>query len=229
MNKALITAKNIYKTYGTKVKNDVLKDVNFSLEENSFNWIIGASGSGKTTLLNIISGLDEASKGEVYINNTLITNMSENEKATFRSKHLGFVFQFHYLLPEFNALENILMPLRIQKIKITKKVKQEALELMNSIGILHIKNHYPKQMSGGEQQRVAIARAIISKPKLIIADEPTGNLDSESAAAVYDTIRNLHNEHNITFVIVTHAKITPNKGDRLIRLKDGMIVEDIKY
>lgn len=229
MNKPIIITKNIYKTYGTKVKTDVLKDVSFSLEAGSFNWIVGASGSGKTTLLNIISGLDSASSGEVYINDTLITNMTEIEAAEFRSTHLGFIFQFHYLLPEFNALENILMPLRIQRVKITAEIKDEALKLMESVGISHIKNHYPKQMSGGEQQRVAIARAIMGKPKLIIADEPTGNLDSANAIQVYEIIRKLHKERNITFIIVTHDRITPEKNDRLMRLKDGIIIEDTVY
>ncbi len=229
MNKELIVTKGLYKTYGTKIKTDVLKDVNFSLKENSFNWIVGASGSGKTTLLNIISGLDKASKGEVFIDGVSITSMSEKDSAAFRSKHLGFVFQFHYLLPEFTALENILIPLRIQKVKITEEVRSEAIKLMESIGLGHVLDHYPKQMSGGEQQRTAIARAIMGKPKLIIADEPTGNLDSKNAEQVYEVIRKLHEEHQTTFIIVTHDNFSPAKNDRKLTLKDGEIVEDKIY
>lgn len=227
--KNVIVVENLTKTYGTKTKTDVLKQVNLRIEEGSFNWIVGSSGSGKTTLLNLISGLDDATSGNIYINDSLITNMKEKEKALFRSKHLGFIFQFHYLLPEFTALENVLMPLRIQKQRINKQTKQKAIDLLASIGLGHVYDHFPKEMSGGEQQRTAIARAIIANPKLVIADEPTGNLDSTNANHVYDVIRKLHTEYKMTFIIVTHDSINPSKGDRQITLKDGVIVEDKIY
>lgn len=229
MSKDLIVVKGLTKSYGKKVKTDVLKKVDLTIKEHSLTWIVGASGSGKTTLLNLITGLDEASAGEVYISDKLITKMNEKERANFRSHHLGFVFQFHYLLPEFNALENILLPLRIQKKRVGKTEREEALKLMETVGISHVYNHYPKEMSGGEQQRTAIARAIMGKPKLIIADEPTGNLDSASAEQVYSLIRELHTNLQTTFIIVTHANIKPLKGDRIITLKDGEIIKDVLY
>lgn len=224
--KNIIKVENLTKTYGTKVKVDVLKGVNLEIKEGSFNWIIGSSGSGKTTLLNLISGIDKASKGNVFIDGKLITSMKEKERAKFRSESLGFVFQFHYLLPEFNALENVLMPLRIQGKRINRKTKNEALDLMKIVGIDHVYKNFPNEMSGGEAQRTAIARAIISKPKLVIADEPTGNLDSKNAEGVYNLIRSLHNDLNMTFIVVTHDLIKPYVGDRIITLSDGNISSD---
>ncbi|MCK9235391.1 MAG: ABC transporter ATP-binding protein [Acholeplasmataceae bacterium] len=225
----IIEIESVYKTYGTRTKTDVLKNVTLSFERNSFSWLVGASGSGKTTLLNLISGLDSVSKGEIRINDKAITKMKEKEKAKFRAHHLGFVFQFHYLMPEFTALENVLIPLEIQGTKITKKIKADAIALMEKIGLGHVYTHYPKEMSGGEQQRTAIARAIFAKPDVIIADEPTGNLDSVAAASVYEIIRDLHQTYGITFIVVTHDQITPQKNERVIRLHDGEIIEDKVY
>lgn len=222
----LIKIRDLTKSYGIRKKVTVLDDINLDIKENSFNWIVGSSGSGKTTLLNLIAGIDKASKGDVYFLNKNITLLNENDKARFRSKSLGFVFQFHYLLPEFSALENVLMPLRIQKIKITRKVKNEAIDLLKSIGLGHVYNQFPSELSGGEAQRTAIARAIITKPKLVIADEPTGNLDSKNAKGIYRLIRKLHHDLNITFIIVTHDEFTLEQGDRLIKLHDGNIIED---
>lgn len=223
----IIQVRNLTKTYGSKNKVDVLKSINLDIEEGSFNWIVGSSGSGKTTLLNLISGIDEASKGDIYIGGKKINGLSEKEKAKFRAESLGFVFQFHYLLPEFNALENVLLPLRIQKKRINKKVKAEAVELLKSIGLGHVYKQFPNELSGGEAQRTAIARAIIGKPKLVIADEPTGNLDSTNASAIYELIRKLHKDLKTTFIIVTHDEFDLEKGDRLIKLQDGIIIEDI--
>lgn len=225
--KNIIKVRDLTKTYGTKVKVDVLKKINLDIKEGSFNWIIGSSGSGKTTLLNLISGIDEASGGRVYIDDKLITKMKEKERAKFRSQSLGFVFQFHYLLPEFNALENVLMPLRIQKRRVTRKNRQEAIDLLKSVGLGHVHKNYPLEMSGGEAQRTAIVRAIISKPKLVIADEPTGNLDSENATGIYNLIRDLHKKYQMTFIIVTHDKIEAHKGDRIITLSDGKVIKDL--
>lgn len=227
MNNNIIETRNIVKTYGKRVKTDVLKKINLKIEYNSFNWIIGPSGSGKTTLLNIISGLDSPTSGSVIIHGKNISLLSEKDLATFRANHLGFVFQFHYLLPEFTALENVLMPLRIQKKRITRKIKKEAIEVLEQVGLGKVYKHYPKEMSGGEQQRVAIARAIMGNPELIIADEPTGNLDSENAKQIYKIIRELHQKYNKTFIIVTHDEFKPEKGDRTINLKDGNIIKDV--
>ncbi len=226
MNNPIIVVRNLSKTYGTKVKTEVLNNVNLEISRGSFNWIVGASGSGKTTLLNIVSGLDAPTSGEVIINNKDISKLDDKELAKFRANNLGFVFQFHYLLPEFNALENVLMPLRIQKHKINEELKARALNLLETIGLSHITKNSPKEMSGGEQQRVAIARAIIGNPELIIADEPTGNLDSNNAAQIYDLLRTLHKKEGKTFLIVTHDKISPVEGDRIITLKDGNIIKD---
>lgn len=225
----IIELKSVFKTYGTKIKNTVLTDINLTIKRNSFNWIIGPSGSGKTTMLNIISGLDQATNGEVIINGNDISLLSENELAKFRANNLGFVFQFHYLLPEFNAIENILLPFEIRKIKINKDIIEKANNILESVGLLHVKNNYPNEMSGGELQRLALARAIISEPELIIADEPTGNLDSENAKQVYKIIRELQEKYEMTFIIVTHDQIKPLKGDRLITLKDGRIAEDVTF
>lgn len=225
----IIEIRGLHKTYGTKIKTEVLKNINLKIKKGSFNWIVGASGSGKTTLLNLISGLDSPTLGSVEVNGEVISNLNEKQLAKFRAHNLGFVFQFHYLLPEFNALENVLMPLRIQKRRITKEVKESALDLLKVVGINHLAKHYPKEMSGGEQQRVAIARAIIGDPELVIADEPTGNLDSKTANQAYDLIRHLHKKFNKTFIIVTHDKINPQKGDRMITIKDGMIEKDVIY
>ncbi|MFA5560758.1 MAG: ABC transporter ATP-binding protein [Acholeplasmataceae bacterium] len=225
----LIKIKDITKTYGTKVKTAVLKDINLEIEKGSFNWIVGASGSGKTTLLNIISGLDASTSGKVEIEGVDLVSLTPNERARFRANNLGFIFQFHYLLPEYNALDNILMPLRIQNKKIDKAVKQRALDLMKEVGIDHVHDHYPNQMSGGEQQRTAVARAIIGGPLLILADEPTGNLDSSSAEAVYQLLRALHQTYKTTFIVITHDKINPAKGDRLLTLKDGVLIKDVIY
>ncbi len=229
MSNELIHIENVTKIYGKKIKTTVLKDINLTFEKGSFNWIIGASGSGKTTLLNIISGLDTATSGTVKIDGTELSKLNSNQRAHFRSTHLGFIFQFHYLLPEFSAIQNVLMPLRIQKKKINQTIKEKALNLMNEVGIGHVANHFPNQMSGGEQQRTAVARAIIGKPILILADEPTGNLDSHSAQSVYQLLRNLHDTYKTTFIIITHDKITPIKGDRLLTLKDGTLIKDVIY
>lgn len=223
----IIRIENVCKTYGKKVKTEVLKSINLEIKESSFNWIIGHSGSGKTTLLNLISGLDSITSGNIFIDNKNISKLDNKEKAKFRSNYIGFVFQFHYLLPEFNALDNVLMPLRIKGIRITKSIKSEAIELLNKVGLSHVIKSYPKNMSGGEQQRVAIARAIITKPKIIIADEPTGNLDSNNASNVLNLIRQLHDDYKLTFIIVTHSIISPYKNDRTITLKDGVIIKDV--
>ena len=222
----IIELKNLNKVYD---KNVVIKDLSLQFKKGSFNWIVGHSGSGKTTLLNIMSGLDKATKGQVIIDNTNINRLSTNKLAEFRSKELGFVFQFHYLIPELNALNNVLLPLRIQRIRINKKIKEEAILLMNKVGLGSVYKQMPKTLSGGEAQRTAIARAVIHKPLLVIADEPTGNLDSISAKAVYEVLRNLHKDLQTTFIVVTHDKSHLEKGDRVIELKDGNVIKDFYY
>ncbi len=224
----VIEVKNIDKIYGTTVQTQVLYDVSLNFEEQSFNSIIGQSGSGKSTLLNIVGTLDKPTNGEVFINGVSTKNLNKNELADLRSDTLGFIFQFHYLLPEFTALENVLMPIKIKKKKITKEIKDQALELMELVGLTHVKDNLASNMSGGQQQRVAIARALMSKPKIILADEPTGNLDSDTTEQIYKLLRDINKMYKTTFIIITHDRRIAEKADRIIEIKDGKVNVDIK-
>jgi lipoprotein-releasing system ATP-binding protein len=224
----IITLKNVNKIYGKEIPTQVLYDVNVEIEENSFNSIIGASGSGKSTLLNIIGTLDRPTSGEVVINGTRTDSMKKNQLAVLRNETIGFIFQFHYLLPEFTALENVLMPYRIKNGKLTPEIKERALELMNMMGLDKVKDNIATKMSGGQQQRTSVARALINNPKIILADEPTGNLDSESTEVVYDIMRDINERFKTTFLIITHDRRIAQKTDRIIEIKDGKINLDIE-
>jgi lipoprotein-releasing system ATP-binding protein len=224
----ILELKNVNKIYGTEIINQVLYDINLSFEEGSFNSIIGQSGSGKSTLLNILGTLDKATSGEVLINGVNIKNMSTNQLADLRNRTLGFVFQFHYLLPEFTALENVLMPYRIQNKKITKEIIKKAEDSMKLVGLEKVKNNLATKMSGGQQQRTAIARALINSPKIILADEPTGNLDSDTTENIYDLMRNINQELGTTFLIITHDRRIAEKADRIVEIKDGRINLDLR-
>lgn len=218
---------NVKMTYGTKVKFEVLHGINIEFEKGSFNSIIGQSGSGKSTLLNILGSLDKPSEGDVFINNKNIKNLSKSELAKLRNENLGFIFQFHYLLPEFTALENVLMPYKISKKPINNEVINKANELLDFVGLSKVKNNLANNMSGGQQQRVAIARSLINNPKIILADEPTGNLDSTTTEQVYDLLRDINKRFNTTFIIVTHDRHIAEKTDRIIEIKDGSISFDV--
>jgi len=224
---SVISLRNVNKIYGTEVKTQVLTDVNLEIENESFVSIIGASGSGKSTLLNIIGTLDRPTSGTVKIGGTETGSMSKNKLAELRNETIGFVFQFHYLLPEFTALENVLMPYRIKHGKTTPEVRGRALELMRLLGIDKVKDNNAKKMSGGQQQRTSIARALINNPKIILADEPTGNLDSESTEAVYGIMRDINEQFKTTFVIITHDRKIAQKADRIVEIKDGRINLDV--
>ncbi|GGZ48582.1 ABC transporter ATP-binding protein [Mesonia mobilis] len=218
----MITAQNIHKYYDDL---HVLNNVNLSIKKGEIVSIVGASGAGKTTLLQILGTLDFATKNKkssLKINDIEIYNLSKNELAAFRNKHIGFIFQFHQLLPEFTALENICIPAFINK---TEKAAAEkrALELLEFLGLSHRKNHKPSELSGGEQQRVAVARALINNPEVILADEPSGNLDSESAENLHQLFFKLREEFGQTFVIVTHNKELANMADRKLTMVDGTI------
>lgn len=223
----IIELKDINKIYGTTVKTQVLYDINLSFKESSFNSIIGASGSGKSTLLNIIGTLDKPTKGEVYIAGRRTDSMKKNELAELRNETIGFIFQFHYLLPEFTAMENVLIPYMIKNVKPPKEIKERAEELMNLVGLQKVKNNLASNMSGGQQQRTAIARALINNPKIILADEPTGNLDSESTENIYEILRDINEKFKTTFVIITHDRRIAEKTDRIVEVKDGRINMDI--
>lgn len=223
----ILELRNINKIYGEKIKTQVLFDINLSFEESTFNSIIGASGSGKSTLMNIIGTLDRATSGEVFVDGRNISNMNKNQLATLRNETIGFIFQFHYLLPEFTVLENILIPYRIKHNKVTKEALNRANDLIEIVGLTKVKNNKATDISGGQQQRAAIARSLINSPKIILGDEPTGNLDSETTETVYNLLKEINREFKSTFIVITHDKRIAEKADRIIEIKDGRINMDI--
>lgn len=217
----MILAQDIYKSYGSL---QVLKGVNFSAKKGEVVSVMGASGAGKTTLLQILGSLEPADSGKVEINATDIGSLKPRRLSRFRNEHIGFVFQFHHLLPEFTALENICIPGYIAG-KDKKKVVARASELLSFLGIADRASHKPSAMSGGEQQRVAVARALINNPSVILADEPTGNLDTRNAEELHNLFLDLRNQFQNTFVIITHNPELAATADRTVRMEDGKVVE----
>ena len=224
----ILELKNITKFYGDKIKTQVLFGLDLSFERGSFNSIIGQSGSGKSTLLNILGTLDRPTDGDIIINGKNTKSLNANALSQLRNENLGFIFQFHYLLPEFTALENILMPVRILGKKIDKEVMARAEELIELVGLTKVKNNLATQMSGGQQQRTAIARALINQAAIILADEPTGNLDSDTTEQIYDLMRMINKKYQTTFIIITHDQSVAEKTDRIIEIKDGRILMDVR-
>lgn len=224
---SILSLKNINKIYGNTVKTQVLFDINLDFKKQSFNSIIGQSGSGKSTLLNIIGTLDRPTSGEVYIAGRKTEGMNNNELAELRNETIGFIFQFHYLLPEFTAFENVLMPYLIKFNKPSKEIIERANELLSLTGLDKVKNNLSINMSGGQQQRTAIARSLIMNPKLVLADEPTGNLDSETTEVIYDILRDINSRFKTTFIVITHDRKIAEKTDRIIEIKDGRINLDL--
>lgn len=219
----MIKAKNIQKFYDDL---QVLKGVDIHIKPGEVVSIVGASGAGKTTLLQILGTLDRAASNENFeliINNTNIGNLNDKALAKFRNEHIGFIFQFHQLLPEFTAIENVCLPAFIKGTN-KKDAEKRAKELLDFLGLSHRYNHKPNELSGGEQQRVAVARALINSPALIFADEPSGNLDSESAENLHSLFFKLRDEFGQTFVIVTHNEELANLADRKLTMVDGKIV-----
>jgi lipoprotein-releasing system ATP-binding protein len=227
MDNNIIELKNINKIYGKAMETQVLFDINVSFKEKSFCSIIGESGSGKSTMLNIMGTLDKPTSGEVYIDGERTDLMSKDQLAETRNQKIGFIFQFHYLLPDFTALENVLIPYMIKSVKPPKEIKERALELLDLVGLSKVKNNLATNMSGGQQQRAAIARALINNPRIILADEPTGNLDSQSTENVYSIMRDMNKKFNTTFIIITHDKRIAERTDRIIEISDGKILSDI--
>lgn len=223
----ILEMKNINKIYGTTVKTQVLYDINLIVNQGSFNSIIGQSGSGKSTLMNIMGTLDTPTSGEIIVAGKSTSGMKASELARYRNQSIGFVFQFHYLLPEFTALENVLMPYRIGHKTVTKETMDRAKELMTLVGLEKVMNNKATQMSGGQQQRTAIARALLNQPKMILADEPTGNLDSLSTETIYDLLRDINERFGTTFIIITHDRRIAEKADRIIEIADGRINLDV--
>ncbi len=217
----MITGKNIFKRFGTV---EVLKGVDVNVSKGEVVSIVGPSGSGKSTLLHILGTLDKADQGSVSMNNTSLSSLTGNKLADFRNKHIGFVFQFHHLLPEFTALENVCIPGWLAGKK-KKEVEERAKDLLNLLGLSHRMQNKPGEMSGGEQQRVAVARALINKPDIVFADEPTGNLDSANARELHQLFFDLREKFNQTFLIVTHNEELAKLSDRILYRKDGKSVE----
>jgi len=219
----MLKAVNIHKRYGQL---HVLKGVDIEVNAGEIVSIVGSSGAGKSTLLHILGTLDEPDKGEIYLNSVPVHTLHGKKLAAFRNNRIGFVFQFHHLLPEFSALENVCIPgwlLGRRK----KEVEQEAIKLLNILGLGERLENKPQALSGGEQQRVAVARALINKPAIVFADEPTGNLDSKNAKELHDLFVRLRDEFKQTFLIVTHNEELADMSDRRLHMKDGLIIEPV--
>lgn len=215
----MIIVKDIHKSYGSL---EVLKGISLEVEKGEIISIVGASGAGKSTLLHIIGTLDRADMGTIEMNSVNVRKLSDKKLATFRNKHIGFVFQFHHLLPEFTALENICIPGFLGG-RNKREVERKAIDLLNFMGLKERSHHKPNELSGGEQQRVAVARALINNPDVILADEPSGNLDSASAVELHNLFFSLRNSFNQTYIIVTHNFDLANMADRKLTIRDGMI------
>ncbi len=217
----MLKATNITRNYNDL---SVLKGVDIFVNKGEIVSIVGSSGAGKSTLLHILGSLDRANAGEIWINNERIDTLKEKELAKFRNKHIGFVFQFHHLLPEFTALENVCIPGWIAGTS-KNELEARALELLKILGLQDRASHKPSELSGGEQQRVAVARALINNPDIVFADEPTGNLDSKHAQELHELFLHLQKTMGQTFLIVTHNEALAKMSDRVVHMKDGFIVE----
>ncbi|MDA9555956.1 lipoprotein-releasing ABC transporter ATP-binding protein LolD [Vibrio sp.] len=225
MNKQLLRCSNIQKTYHEGgVDTHVLRGVDFSINKGELVSIIGASGSGKSTLLHILGALDTPTKGEVYFLDQNLGQLSGNKQAKLRNQHIGFVYQFHHLLADFSALENVAMPLLIGK-RSVKEAKEKARYYLDKVGLSHRVDHRPAELSGGERQRVAIARALVNDPELVVADEPTGNLDHTTALSIYELMRELNRESNTAFLVVTHDNELAQKMDKQHHMQDGLLLD----
>ena len=225
---SILELRQVDKIYHGAVDTQVLFEVNVGFEEGSCTSIVGESGSGKSTLLNIMGTLDKPTHGEVFIGGRRIDTLDKNKLAELRNEAIGFVFQFHYLLPEFTVLENILIPYLIGKKKVSKEIVKRAEELLEMMGIAQLRSSPVTKISGGEQQRTAIARALINYPKLIMADEPTGNLDSHTTEKICSVFREINQKYGTTFIVVTHDRRVAEHTDRIIEMRDGRIQSDTK-
>lgn len=226
--KPIVDLQQVEKVYPGPVPVRALSDVTLAFEEGGFSSIIGASGSGKTTLMNVIGTLDRPTRGEVSIAGESTSRMGKNRLAELRNRQIGFVFQFHYLLPEFTVLENVLMPRLIADGRIAPAARRRAEELLDLVGLSDIVNKPSTKISGGQQQRTAIARALANDPSIVLADEPTGNLDSETTDRIYRLLREINEELGTTFVIVTHDRTVAERTDRVVEIRDGTVATDLR-
>jgi lipoprotein-releasing system ATP-binding protein len=228
----IIDVSEVTKEYGTAVKTMALRGVSFQVRGKEFLSIIGQSGSGKSTLLNLLGLLDRPTAGTVSLLGTNVGSLGKKDRAMFRNEHLGFVFQFHHLLPEFSVRENLLIPFwigaRAKKIRDTTKKRHKADEILSFLGVGDLAAKSAEQLSGGQKQRVAIGRALMNSPDILLSDEPTGNLDTENSALVYDLFRRIHRELGTTFVIVTHDQAIAQQTDRIIEVRDGVVSQDVR-
>ena len=224
MNNIIMKLEDIDKFYmETGNKLHILKKLNLEVKRGEFVSILGKSGSGKSTLLNIMGLLDKIDGGKIWIDNKEVSSLNEMERNNIKNHFLGFVFQFHYLMSEFTALENVMIPALLNNFKNKTEIEKEAKELLEIVGLAERMKHKPNQLSGGEKQRVAIARAMINKPKLILADEPTGNLDEDTGEFIFSLFRKINKEHNQSIVVVTHARDLSQVTDRQVYLKRGVL------
>lgn len=226
MSNVVLEAKNVVKHFTDgKSTVEVIKGLSLKVHAGEFISIVGSSGSGKSTLLHVLGGLDRPTEGQVWLNGQRFDHMGEAERGYLRNQHLGFVYQFHHLLPEFSALENVAMPLMLREGTNYKDVKAQAEYLLNRVGLLHRLTHKPGELSGGERQRVALARALVAKPALMMADEPTGNLDRKTAVKIFELLSDLRQEFNMAMLIVTHDEQLAQTADSILHMQDGLWAE----
>ncbi|MBU9847662.1 lipoprotein-releasing ABC transporter ATP-binding protein LolD [Rahnella ecdela] len=225
-NSLLLQCENLCKTYQEgKMHTDVLRDVSFAMQPGEMMAIVGTSGSGKSTLLHLLGGLDSPTSGEVIFKGQSLNSMSSSAKSELRNRELGFIYQFHHLLPDFTALENVAMPLLIGKKK-SAEVQERAMAMLEAVGLQHRSHHRPSELSGGERQRVAIARALVNNPSLVLADEPTGNLDQRNADSIFELLGELNVRQGTAFLVVTHALELANRLTRQLEMRDGKLQQD---
>lgn len=227
MSKIVLEAQNIEKHFTDgKSTVEVIKGLSLQVKAGEFVSIVGSSGSGKSTLLHVLGGLDRPSSGQVFLQGSRFDSLNEAERGYLRNQHLGFVYQFHHLLPEFTALENVAMPLMLRQGTNFKDVQKQAEYLLECVGLTHRLTHKPGELSGGERQRVALARALVAKPALMMADEPTGNLDRKTASKIFELLMDLRQEFNMAMLIVTHDEQLAQSADSILHMQDGLWVND---
>ena len=227
MSKEILKLENVEKKYSGSVEElHIINNLSFSVEEGEFISILGRSGSGKSTLLNIMGLLDRVDGGKIFIGGQEVDKLSEEERDKIKNQMIGFVFQFHYLLPEFTALENVMLPALLNNFDKKLEMEKRAKELLEKVGLGEREKHKPSQLSGGEKQRVAIARALINSTKILLADEPTGNLDEETSEMIFKILKDINKNEKQTIIVVTHSKDLAEISDKQLYLKKGVLVEE---